>query len=154
MTNMKALPILDHVMLWIARIFAFSSLISMFFTLEEIFRLQFTMDVRETFFWRCITALQFVGSFPVLILVFILCALSNISLWLLRKNICRLYLGLSTSLLFLAFAYSKLHDVNLSLFDWRDNLTLIGCASMLWASLRPPQKFIPSLNPVNLVNPV
>jgi hypothetical protein len=151
---MKALLMLDHLMLWVARLFAFSVLINVFFTLEEIFRIQFTMDVRETFFWRCITALQFVGSFPVLILVFILCALSNISLWLLCKNICRLYLGLSTSLLFLFVVCSMLLDANHSIFDWWVSLTLIGCVSMLWASLRPPQKFIPSLNPVNLVNPV
>ena len=144
----------DQVMLWIARLFAFSNLICLLFALEEIFRLQFTYDVRETFFGRCITAFQFVGSFPTAILVLILCALSNISLWLLRKNICRLYLGLISGLLLLVFVYNKLHHINLSLFDWRDNLTLIGCASMLWASLRPPQKFIPFPNPVNLVNPV
>jgi hypothetical protein len=141
---------LDQVMLWVARIFAFSVLISVFFCLEEIFRLQFTMDVRETFFWRCMTALQFVGSFPAAILVLILCALSNISLWLLRKNICRLYLGFISGLLLLVFVYVMLHDAKYSLFDWRDNLTLIGGASMLWASLRLPHISKPSgHHPIN-----
>jgi hypothetical protein len=151
---MKALQMLDHVMLWVARGFAFSALISVFFSLEEIFTIQFTYDVRDAFFWCCIHALQFVGSFPAAILVLILCALSNISLWLLRKNICRLYLGLSSGLLVLVLVCSMLLDAKYSLFNWRASLTLIGFVSMLWASLRPPQKFIPFPNPVNLVHPV
>jgi hypothetical protein len=132
---MKTLPLLDHVMLWIARIFAFSALVSVFFCLENIFRLNFTYNVRETFPWRFLHSLQAIGLIP--FGIFILCALANISLWLLGKNICRLYLSLSSALLLILLVWAI---ASKPLYGWGTSFTLIGYVSILWASLRLSKK--------------
>jgi len=137
---MKALQLLDHAMLWIARFFAFSALVCVLFAFEEAFRFSFTYSVRETFLGSCLYSVQTMGLIG--FGIFILCALASISLWLLRKNTCRLYLGLITSLLLILFVWT-IASKPLTDWDWMDSFTLIGYVSILWVCLRPSKKSPP-----------
>ncbi len=147
---MKALLLLDHVLLWVARIYAG-------------FTLGYLLYIARYFAWsdyrlieiarRHHLALQWRGDFSIEAFNFsfllIVAALWNLSLWCLRKDAGRLYLGLSSALMFLAFVWAMTDAlVNLvnypSMLNWQeclnDGSAMTGFFAMAWTALRAPRQ--------------
>jgi hypothetical protein len=125
---MKALPMLDHVMLWVARVFII---------------LAFIATVIDSFAPNPVTAKFFVLSLAVLWLV---------SIWQFKRPVCRYILGFSSFFFLIYFPLSHpFFPISLHYC-----IPMTGLIAIFWTALRgaSTQKSGVSPNPVNLVNPV
>lgn len=136
---MKALPMLDHVAVWIARSFVLTVFANFLFVIANFIILTHSADPN-----------------PLTIPFFVLCLLSSLSLWFPDRIMSRLFLGLTSSFLILLIASSKVIYPGNNPLIWLDGLSLIGFGAMFWVATRPPRQTEspPSPSPVNLVNPV
>ncbi len=139
---MKALQMLDHVMLWVARIY-----IALVFLLLVIIELSL-QDYQQSFRY---------GNGPILLVCQPMPALAAIvCLWSLERINARIYLGACVTLIFLWgirewIIYPYWSPEPLFLL-----IQIIGLVSVLWVAIRSPQNpAITSPRPApNLVNPV
>jgi len=127
---MKALSMLDHVMLWIARIFAVWILATSFIGL-----FYYPGNLTDH---RLITE----------VITDVVAFLWLISLWLLDSKITRLCLGLSAGFFLVRVAWiapgllGQFHHMGPSYqarFLLMFGTSILGVAAMIWVSLRPPQ---------------
>jgi hypothetical protein len=163
---MKALPMLDHVMLWVARVLTIL-----------------------LFVWSCLLLVNsftpqygpFRNSTSIDLFSCLLSALWIFCLWKIHSRVARFFLGISSACLLakalinlvgivwdLAQATDGTHDgvvywaglfMSMLIFT---SIPLLGLISLIWVSVRPQQKstgtsrpIAPSShNPVNLVNPI
>jgi hypothetical protein len=140
---MKALAMLDHVMLWVARVFAF-----------VVF--SYVMYVFFDASWFCYHALKHLGHYFALrysmaevlnyeMDVFLVASiLWNITVWWLRKDAGRIYLGLSGTLMFSAYVWRILDALvwHSNWLDWQECFSsgsiMIGFFAMVWIAFRAP----------------
>ena len=157
---MKALPMLDHVMLWVARIFIVFLLIAICFDI-----------------WTLAGATLVPPLGLIMLESIATVAFLTASFLLLRRTVGRFCLGVAAALLFAKGAFDASHRlmelpnvISSHLFHFiavtflMHGLPLIGLASMIWISIRPsqgpkrsapdPVSHHPLPNPVNLVNSV
>jgi hypothetical protein len=139
---MKAL---DHVLLWVARLFALVILVwSLFIAYGVIctYCRELTMFARHHIAWHLSGEVN-IGTFAFPFLLIVV-TLWNMGLWWLRKDAGRLYLGLSGVLMFLAFAWRIMNALvwHPNMLDWQeclsDGLYLVGFFAMAWTALRAP----------------
>ena len=146
---MKALPMFDHVMLWVARLFT---------TLYPVFL--------AALFWSTVNnpEVELDDDYVIKgILAFVLFVAWLVCLWSLRSRVARFCLGLSSGVCLAKTVDSVVFIVPLlrhSFLPYDSNflaetylilgIPVVGFASMLWVSIRPPQKFKTSgHNPIN-----
>jgi len=165
---MKALPMLDHVMFWIARIFlvvvtAFALLPFIGVALNLLTELWMWLvfpNLRDTVLSQSADSLQSLSHRPLFLV-----ALNYAFVWyfafrLLPGKAARICLGLSSGLLLALFVYSAItvvllrvsalysHEsffVGISLYF---TFGMIGFASFLWVAIRPTRNFPNSVNSV------
>jgi hypothetical protein len=149
MTNMKALPMLDHVMLWVARVFlavlllplVVIQVIDSLTILDNWFRADHQNDVP-------VPGAYFFADVSLWLVLWLLCIRQ------MQSGMARICLGLSSSLIFLFCIYCAFdeffvnHVIEDCLSDkiWGSVILLIaelGFGSILWASIRPPQNSNP-----------
>jgi hypothetical protein len=127
---MNALPMLDHIMLWVARGVVLYVVIASFFSCASFgpHPGQFHIDISESLF-----LIEGV--------LWIMC------LWHPLSTIVRLYLGLSSGFFFALASFSVLKilllfpHLNVSYVFHYILIPLVGFGSMLWVSIRPPSIF-------------
>jgi hypothetical protein len=184
---MKALSMLDHVMLWVARGFAVYVLAGMLYCVGDLCSSYYwasghMSQAHHAWNWQRVIIQNREAEFYLLFLSLV-AGLWNLSLWWLRKDACRLYLFLSSSLVCAAFTYQffdllVMHTNLPTGQDWLSATVMpLGFFAMAWAGFRatgnPPLKWLPTLtrhraippqpaatnhfraylNPVNLVIP-
>jgi hypothetical protein len=159
MTNMKALPMLDHVMLWVAR--GFTAILLAIFSYVCLSEGCIIFSSLRSLHWHWHEGLA--SSLTALVTPLLIVALANVSLWFPRKMVARIYLFLLGFTFLLGMAYLLLMKDGLI---WKIiiSLSILDFAAMIWISIRPPQNSKtsnpdslpdhPLPNPVNLVNPV
>ncbi len=122
---MKALQMLDHVMLWVARIYI--TLVFLLLVIIEINQQDYQQSFRH-------------GNGPILLICVPMPALTAIMcLWSLERISARLYLGACVTLIFLwgireriVFPYWSPEPLFLL-------INTLGLISVLWVATRPPQ---------------
>ena len=140
---MKALQMLDHVCLWIARIFLGSIFLASLFLLSrnsESGNTLFLTEIQNTLFT----------------LGFLLWLISS---FFLHNSAIRFCFGFGSSLFFAFFVYHAVKEIldipfynGLLDFAWHialvlfpmPEISLLSTASMIWISIRPPQNLTPS----------
>ena len=139
MPNMKALSMLDHVMLWIARGFAAISLTFVLFLVKR----QIQDDIRFSHLVALTHRIRFqdpITSYYTPSVILLVIMLWNVSLWILRSNIGRLYLVLSAAVMFSVFTWTMsqtlLDHPRLPNFGFYG--LLLGIIATVWTALRSP----------------
>jgi hypothetical protein len=170
MTKMKALSMLDHVMLWMARIFlmlviAFASLPFLGLALNlatELWMWFVFPDLRGTIFTVGAESVHRLGQHPLLILSLAYACLWYFAFRMLPSRTPRICLGLSAALFLVLFVYSEITVVLLRLntlashesflvgMGLYSSIGIVGFASLLWVSVRPPNQLSHSVNSVCL----
>jgi hypothetical protein len=132
---MKALPMLDHVMLWVARIFTALILATSCIVI-----------------WYCCNSQTLHRFMTHEIVQSVTAILWLISLWLLYSKIARFCLGLSAAFFLVRVAYlamsrvaelAHINQASLAHIIAQDilmnGIPLFGFASMIWVAVHPPQ---------------
>jgi len=151
---MKALPMLDHVMLWVARFFTGS-----FFLLGLFWSYTTIKFFYSNGSYSLETLIGKISSGPLLgFCIVILGFLSFLGLWILHNQLARIYEVVFSVIwigLLLHYAFIEWLDVVAHLMPWM--IGLIGFGSIFGAAMRTrsiTKTVNASKNPVNLVNPV
>jgi hypothetical protein len=143
-SGLEALPMLDHLMLWVARIFSLWLLADLLYVAGIVAWgdgrfIRLALRHHVILHWRGdYSAEAFFLSF-----MLVAAALWNLSLWYPRKDAGRLYLGLSSALLCVAFAWmlssSLVQDSRLPSTAWMNGvLPMVGFFTMAWTAFRAP----------------
>jgi hypothetical protein len=156
---MKALPMLDHVMLWIARIFLilvimFASLPFVFLALNLATALWMWLvfpDLRDTVFSTFAEDLRRLSHQPLAMVTLGYALFWFFTFKLLPGKVARICLGLSSGLLLAMFIHGTITVILLRLPALSSHesfliemglyfvIGMIGFASFFWISVRPPQ---------------
>jgi hypothetical protein len=154
---MKALAMLDHVMLWVARICGVGILAQMLFVVEDLCSSYYSGYLYVTHhhqIWHWQRALLNEENYTLLFLLLV-SGLWTISLWWLKKSAARFYLLLSGALMSAGF-FDQLSDLIVmhphlpTGQEWLMATSYpFGFLAMAWTGFRapglPPMKWMPSI---------
>jgi len=144
MTPMKALPMLDHVMLWVARVFAVVSMVPgvcfLFFAGE-----MFLVLLSGGWQWNNKEGPMFIAFFSYALVSILL----TMGVWFPQRKLCRICLVVSAGLLF----GNDLSQVPVQKQSGTSNielglvlaLGLLVFSPFFWVAVRPPKKGVHSV---------